>query len=70
MDEVHGLELKLGISPEKRWVPSSEEWAAAAEKVRLRNYRKRLDHLEALVVARIFELSKMNMPQIGEYNLT
>ncbi|KAF8339461.1 hypothetical protein F5887DRAFT_889178 [Amanita rubescens] len=71
LDVVHGLEVKLGIVPEKRWVPSSEEWAAAAEKVRLRNYRKKLDHLEALIVARIFELSKMNMPQIGDlgYNL-
>ena len=68
MDIVHGLELKLGILLEKHWVPLSEEWAVAAEKVRLCNYRRKLDHLESLVVTQIFKLSKMNMPQIGEYD--
>lgn len=30
-----------------------------------RDYQRALDALEALVVARIFELSKMNMSQTG-----
>ncbi|KAM6497725.1 hypothetical protein JOM56_005673, partial [Amanita muscaria] len=33
--------------------------------VRLRNYKKAIDNLEGLVVSRIFELAKMNMPQTG-----
>lgn len=69
LDIIHDLESKLGILPEERWVPSSAEWATTAEKVRLRDYRKKLDHLESLVVSRIFELSKMNMPQTGEYRM-
>lgn len=65
LDLIHDIEGKLGIPPEERWVPSSNAWAVAAEKVRLRSYRKCLDKLESLVVARIFELSKANMPQTG-----
>jgi hypothetical protein len=66
LDIIHDIEHKLGIKPEERWLPSSEAWAVAAEKVRLRGYRKCLDHLESLVVSRIFELSEVNMPQRGE----
>ncbi|KAF8308652.1 hypothetical protein F5887DRAFT_1068103 [Amanita rubescens] len=68
LDIIHDIEHKIGIKPEERWLPSSKAWAVAAEKVRLRNYRKCLDHLESLVVSQIFELSKANMPQTG-YNL-
>lgn len=66
LDIIHDIEHKLGITPDKRWLPSSEAWAATAEKVRLRTFRKCLDHLESLVVSRIFELSDANMPQRGE----
>lgn len=48
-----------------RWEPESVEWKAAADKVVKRRYQRCIDNLEGLVVARMFELSKMNMSQTG-----
>jgi hypothetical protein len=62
LERVHELERKLLIS--SRWTPESPEWAAATEKVQQRNYRRAVDILEALVVSRLFELTKMNMSDI------
>ncbi|KAF6763562.1 hypothetical protein DFP72DRAFT_986482 [Ephemerocybe angulata] len=63
MQAVHTLELHLGI--EKRWTSESDEWKAAEDLVDHREYRRRLDELERLVVSRMFELTKMNMSQTG-----
>ncbi|KAI5999676.1 hypothetical protein EDD15DRAFT_2160411 [Pisolithus albus] len=57
------LEIKLGIT--KRWVPEDEEWQTAGRLVANRKYQHCLDQLESLVVARIFELSKMNQAGTG-----
>ncbi|KAI5989918.1 hypothetical protein EDD15DRAFT_2170976 [Pisolithus albus] len=57
------LEIKLGIT--KRWVPEDEEWQTAGRLVANRKYQRCLDQLESLVVARIFELSKMNQAGTG-----
>jgi hypothetical protein len=67
---VQDLEIRLGITSGGRWDPTSAEWAAAAEKVRMRRYQRALDILEGLVVARIFELSKMNMSETGASIIT
>lgn len=61
---VQLMEMKMGIVA--RWAPDSLEWKAAAEKVSMRQYQRCLDSLEGLIVARMFELSKMNMSQTGE----
>lgn len=61
---VQHMEMKMGIVA--RWVPVSLEWKAAAEKVLMRQYQRSLDSLEGLIVARMFELTKMNMSQTGE----
>lgn len=61
---VQLMEKRLDISC--RWVPESAEWIAAAEKVSMRLYQRCLDILEGLVVARMFELTKMNMSQTGK----
>jgi hypothetical protein len=61
---VQLMEKKLNIGD--RWMPGSEEWKAAAEKVSMRQYQHCLDTLEGLVVARMFELTKMNMSQTGK----
>lgn len=66
LEVVQHLEIQLGIASDGRWDPTSIEWVATAEKVRLRRYQRALDTLEGLVVVRIFELSKMNMSQIGK----
>ena len=67
---VQDLEIWLGITSGGRWDPTSAEWAAAAEKVRMCRYQQALDILEGLVVARIFELSKMNMSETGASIIT
>jgi hypothetical protein len=61
---VQNMEMKMGIV--ERWVPDSLEWKAAAEKVLMRRYQRCIDSLEGLIVARMFELTKMNMSQTGE----
>ena len=61
---VQVLECKLNIT--QRWTPDSVEWKQAAEKVSMRRYQHCIDALEGLVVARMFELTKMNMSQTGK----
>lgn len=61
---VQQMEMEMGIVV--RWVSDSLEWKAAAEKVSMRRYQRCLDTLEGLIVARMFELTKMNMSQTGE----
>ena len=60
---VQDLENKLGIS--RCWVPGDPEWEDAERLVSNRKYQRAIDHLEGLVVARIFELSKMNRAGTG-----
>jgi hypothetical protein len=60
---VQVLENKLNIS--QRWERGSPEWQAAGAKVSLRTYQRCIDVLEGLVVARMFELTKMNRSQTG-----
>jgi hypothetical protein len=60
---VQALENKLNIA--QRWERGSFEWQAAAEKVMMRTYQRCIDVLEGLVVARMFELTKMNRSQTG-----
>ncbi|KAJ6609755.1 hypothetical protein B0H10DRAFT_1656724, partial [Mycena sp. CBHHK59/15] len=56
---VQDLELRLDIR--QRWVPGEERWDSASRIVRHRQYQRALDHLQALVISRMFELTKMNM---------
>ena len=64
-DLVHESERLLGV--EIPWTATSKEYLEAAELVRRRRYRRCLDELERLVVQRIFELTKMNKSQTGEF---
>ncbi|KAF9071254.1 hypothetical protein BDP27DRAFT_1419288 [Rhodocollybia butyracea] len=57
--DVQALETKLNIRT--RWTEGLEEWNRTAELTHNSQYRQALDKLEGLLVARIFELSKMNM---------
>ncbi|EIW78051.1 hypothetical protein CONPUDRAFT_61867, partial [Coniophora puteana RWD-64-598 SS2] len=63
LEIVHGLERRLGLV--KRWTPDMPEWQEAARKVGNRKYQRALDSLEGLLVARVFELTKMNKSQTG-----
>ncbi|KAI6103173.1 hypothetical protein EDD16DRAFT_1467305, partial [Pisolithus croceorrhizus] len=57
------LEIKVGIT--KHWVPEDEEWQTAGCLVMNCKYQHYLDQLESLIVAQIFELSKMNQAGTG-----
>lgn len=48
------------------WTPESDEWQAALKYSSVRDFQKALDKLEALVVQRLFELSKMGLAGTGE----
>ena len=60
---VQDLEKKLNISV--RW-ELSDDWVRTGKLVTMRKYQRALDRLEGLIVARMFELTKMNMSQTGE----
>ena len=64
LSAVHGLETKMNIAV--RWVEGSAAWEDAAKKVKMRTYQRCIDSLEGLIVARMFELTKMNMSQTGK----
>jgi hypothetical protein len=61
---IQALELKLEI--EKRWTPEDTQWQKVGRLVANRKYQRALDRLEGLIVARIFELTKMNRAGTGE----
>ena len=61
---VQEFEKKLNISA--RWRPGDVEWQSAGRLVANREYQRALDRLEGLIVARIFELSKMNRAGTGK----
>ncbi|KAF8179785.1 hypothetical protein K438DRAFT_1977146 [Mycena galopus ATCC 62051] len=60
---VQDLELRLGITT--RWVPGGEEWVKAGKMVSSRRFQRALDQLQGLIVARMFELTKVNMSGTG-----
>ncbi|EGO30745.1 hypothetical protein SERLADRAFT_432361 [Serpula lacrymans var. lacrymans S7.9] len=60
---VQALELKLTI--DKQWTPEGAESQSTTRIIAMRDYQRALDHLEGLIVVRIFELSKMNRSQTG-----
>ncbi|KAG2126569.1 uncharacterized protein EDB93DRAFT_1273720 [Suillus bovinus] len=60
---VQELKGKLNIT--RGWVPKDQEWKDAGCLVANCKLQCVLDHLEGLVVARIFELSKMNRAGTG-----
>ncbi|KAF9046183.1 hypothetical protein BJ165DRAFT_1345868, partial [Panaeolus papilionaceus] len=63
LSAVQTMEKRAGIAV--RWTRDSEKWRETEQRVVLRQYQRSLDTLEGLVVARMFELTKMNMSQTG-----
>jgi hypothetical protein len=64
-EEVATWESKYDI--EQRWTSDCLEWKEAAELVANARFRTAVDRLEGLIVARMFELTKMNRSQTGMY---
>jgi hypothetical protein len=62
---VHDLKDRLDITA--RWIPGDEKWEAVATMVRRRRYQRALDHLQGLIISRMFELAKCNMSGTGKF---
>jgi hypothetical protein len=62
-ETILAMEHTLGV--EHQWTPQCDEWKATQQQLDMRNYTRALDNLEALVVARLFEMTKMNMSGTG-----
>ena len=58
---ARALEAKLEVK--ERWTPESDDWKRVDKSWQEREFDKAVDRLEGLVIARIFELEKMN--QVG-----
>jgi hypothetical protein len=63
LEAVQDLERHLEVTT--RWVPGMEAWNSAAVWVKKRRYQRALDQLQALIISRMFELTKMNMSGTG-----
>ncbi|KAJ7155575.1 hypothetical protein C8R43DRAFT_1000468 [Mycena crocata] len=63
VDTVHDLEHRLGIAV--RWERDSPQWVETGIMVQRRRYQRTLDQLQALIISRMFELTKMNMSGTG-----
>ncbi|KAJ7690095.1 hypothetical protein B0H17DRAFT_1160032 [Mycena rosella] len=66
-DKVHNAvqEMEETLQVEARWTADGPEWNAAGLLVVTRRYRLCVNKLEELVLKRLFELTKMNMSQMG-----
>lgn len=56
-EEEHGIDT--------RWLPDSTAYKEAQKLLVERAYRRAIDHLERLVVQRLFELTKLGMNGVG-----
>lgn len=61
--EIIQMEDKMNIY--SRWTPLSPEYQATLKFMSNRKYQKVLDHLQQLVIKRLFELHKLNLSQTG-----
>lgn len=62
LEQVQDLEERLDT---ERWTPGDEKWKQAEQLVIMFDYQRSLDKLESLIVARMFELGRMNMSRTG-----
>ena len=58
---VHDFETKLDIH--QTWTPDSHKWKDTEHYLNIRTYQCALDNLEGLIMAQLFELTKMNQSQ-------
>lgn len=63
VDQLAVLEQRLKIT--ERWHREHPEFKEVENNIRLQDYRKAVDHLEALVVSHLFKLTKMNHSGTG-----
>ncbi|KAG6877851.1 hypothetical protein C0992_009129 [Termitomyces sp. T32_za158] len=62
------LELEQHMNINLRWTPTNPQYQKMAEYVAQRKFEKALDHLQTLVIKRLFELHRLNLLQT-EYKM-
>lgn len=66
-DNISTLERNLGITD--TWTADSPDYIHIQNYIKNRKYLRAVDTLEALVVQRLFELTKLNHSGTGTFNL-
>ena len=59
------LELEVQIGIVKQWTPNTHEYMETAWYIYEQQYHQALDHLQRLVVQRLFELRRLNLSGIS-----
>ncbi|KAE9404798.1 hypothetical protein BT96DRAFT_973001 [Gymnopus androsaceus JB14] len=59
------VQMETAMNVERRWEPHDLEYKKAMEYLNTRKYRQALEHLQKLVVQRLFELHKMSLSNTG-----
>ncbi|KAG6858604.1 hypothetical protein C0995_015387 [Termitomyces sp. Mi166 len=62
---VEILDMEQHMNIDLRWTVNHSEYQKTAEYIANRKYEKALDHLQTLVIKRLFELHKLNLSQTG-----
>lgn len=65
LSEVVSLEVQMGI--DRRWSPADTSYMDTVKYISLRKFHRALDHLQKLVIQRLFELHKLNLAGAGMY---
>ncbi|KAJ7351528.1 hypothetical protein DFH08DRAFT_957837 [Mycena albidolilacea] len=60
---MQDLEVRLEVVT--WWLLEDEKWSEVSEMVQRRRYQRALDHLQGLIISRMFELAKCNMSGTG-----
>ena len=63
LHQVLELEVQMGIA--KRWTPDTPEYVETVRYIHERRYHQALNHLQRLVIQRLFELHRLNLSSIG-----
>ncbi len=59
--------LKLQLNILQRWQPGDREYEETVKYIAQQKYQQALGRLQRLVIQRLFELHKLNVPQTGNY---
>ncbi|KAG6859476.1 hypothetical protein C0995_008119 [Termitomyces sp. Mi166 len=62
---VENLDMEQCMNIDLRWTVNHSKYQKMAEYIANRKYEKALDHLQTLVIKRLFELHKLNLFQTG-----
>ncbi|PSR73940.1 hypothetical protein PHLCEN_2v10247 [Hermanssonia centrifuga] len=57
------IETEVIMGIEKRWEPQDDKYLETLKYAQTRQYHRALDHLQKLVVQRLFELQKLNLAE-------